>query len=752
MPALVRMVTAALTLVLAGSLAVTVDGAAGEASPSAAATVPATAAQGLDLGDDVVRPHWSRASAKVRKWQGTSLRYYETLPAKWDWSLRTAVAKWNAAGGRIRLVRVAVATKAQVRITYGNIGGAAGLATIGATRNAFVRLSNRFVSADGTTAHNRVTVMNVLAHELGHVLGFRHTTTRCTLMAPVLNLDACGVLPTAQPGYYTCATLDRALVQRFVRLYGGRATYPASATCLIDPLPPVLSGVSFTGGTTAPVTIRWKPPVSVPAGAGMVVRRWQSSLCSANVPSWADTFRPGVKAGLWQDGLATQDESACFTLRLVNRYGAGRAPLSQVLERWVPPVEAPTIGAPTYDADADAFTFPVTLAEGLVLQARWDSADPDTCLTTPAEATNVSYVPVTDGQGILAPDVLPQCVSFFAYDPESNRFSAPVPVTFTPVETPVPDAPGIDEATWDPARPAFLAPATYEEGTHLVYAMSDDPETCPGDYTTGQPVIEDEETIGEGIVAFMALAPDQCVSFYAVDDESGVASEPTQVVVHAPLPTETLAAEERLEPRAYPWWYARVTGLATGNHLGYHVFHGPCPTTVPDVVRWRTQLLGDLGPSSPEAAGDAVFPSQGVGTNCAMFTSLDWWGWQGSKVAPGSMTDRHGPVVMREFVDEGPLDPTVGTPVWMSSLGKFEVPVSFTGGVQASYDPSDPTTCPLPGAAGAQQVSLASPTSTSVVLTPPAAPYSCVTFYAEANDGPVRLSQGVPVDLDVPQG
>ena len=90
--------------------------------------------------------------------------------------------------------------------------------------------------------------------------------------------------------------------------------------------------------------------------------------------------------------------------------------------------------------------------------------------------------------------------------------------------------------------------------------------------------------------------------------------------------------------------------------------------------------------------------------------------------------------------------------MWNPSLSKFEVPVSFASGVRAIYDPSDPTTCPLPGAAGAQQISLASPTATSVVLTPPATPYSCVTFYVEASDGPVRRSLGVPVDLDVPQG
>ncbi len=701
---------------------------------------------------------WCRSApgvaAKVQKWKGTTIRYYESLPAKWDWSLSTAVAKWNNAGGRIRFAKVASPAKARLRIGYANIGSAAGIATLGATKHAYVRLSSRFSTMDAVNARNRVTIMNVLAHELGHVLGFRHTTTRCALMAPIVNVDACGTVPATLPGYYKCRTIDTPLVRQLIRLYGGRARYPSATWCLIEALPTPLSGVTFTGGSdlsgrraleASGVGPRWD------GGRGQALGDLDLRHCP--VLGGPRSARPSG-AGCGRTTIPEESSTACFQVQVVNRLGAGRPAVARLLTRWVPSVAVPVIGDPSYDADADQFSFPVTLADGLVLQARWDADDPDTCLTAPEGATNVAYVPVTDGQGTLMPDVLPQCVSFFAYDPESSRFSAAVPVTFTAPESPMPDAPVVEEATWDPARPAFIAPATYEDGTHLVYALSDDPDTCPGDFTTGEPVIEDAGTMGEGVVGFMTQYPEQCVSFYAVDDETDVASEPTQVTVQAPLPTESINAEERLEPRAYPWWYARVTGLATGNHLGYQVIHGPCPTTAPDVDRWRTQLLGDLGPTSPEAAGDAVFPSQGAGANCALFTSLDVWGYDGSRTSqsvPATMTDRHGPVVMREFVDEGPLPPTVGTPVWNAGQGTFTIPVSDTWNLHAIYDPTDPTTCPVPGAVGATQISLATPTSTSVVLTPPASPYSCVTFYSQASDGPVRLSQGVFTDLDVPQ-
>ena len=113
-----------------------------------------------------------------------------------------------------------------MRIGYANIGSAAGMATLGATRNARVYLSSRFSTVNALNARNRVIVMKVFAHELGHVLGFRHTSDPCSLMAPVLDVDRCGDVPASNPGYYRCRTLDVGLVRSFITLYGGTVRYP----------------------------------------------------------------------------------------------------------------------------------------------------------------------------------------------------------------------------------------------------------------------------------------------------------------------------------------------------------------------------------------------------------------------------------------------------------------------------------------------------------------------------------------------
>ena len=110
--------------------------------------------------------------------------------------------------------------------------GAAGLATVGRSSRNWVRLSRTYASADALDAWNRVEVMGIFAHELGHVLGFQHTATRCSLMSPVLDVAGCGMFAPADPGWYRCRTLDTSLVSRLVRTYGAEVVEAACARAL----------------------------------------------------------------------------------------------------------------------------------------------------------------------------------------------------------------------------------------------------------------------------------------------------------------------------------------------------------------------------------------------------------------------------------------------------------------------------------------------------------------------------------------
>lgn len=319
----------------------------------ATTVAPHAAGNDLALHGDTARParqsRTGESGARVRRasyaWKGRRITYYENIPSQWDWSLRTAVAKWNSAGGGIRFARTSVRSRAQLTIGYGNTGSAAGMATVGRTPRAWVRLSAAYKNVDALDAHRRIEVMAVLTHELGHVLGFEHTRARCSLMSPVLDVNGCAMVPDAHPGYYRCRTIDAPLVARFVRLYGGRARQPRGAYCLIAALPSALPSVVFSGDPSAPVTISWARPDYVPGGSLVVVRHWAADGLCGVPPTAAGTEYAGASSGYWQGA----DADNCYRVQLVNRYGAGRAPVGAAMNRTLA-LQAPVQGvAPVQD-------------------------------------------------------------------------------------------------------------------------------------------------------------------------------------------------------------------------------------------------------------------------------------------------------------------------------------------------------------------------------------------------------------------
>ena len=434
--------SAALSLVLTASLAATVDVAPGASAATSRTAVGGSASVGgarLDLREDTVVPSGVRRTAKIRTWKVRTIHYYETLPSKWNWSLRTAVAKWNSAGGRIRFSPTTSSRNAQLRIGYAPMSGADGAATLGKVRSAYVHLNDRYRASGGVDARTRYKVMAILAHELGHVLGFRHTDDPCSLMAPRVDLYHCVNWPSwIHPGRYRCRVIDTPLARHFIRRYGGRVRLASAGWCPMDPLTPRLTGVSFTGGTTSPVVVHWDRPKSVPAGSTLVIKRWTkmpSAIRRRKAAFLFTEFHPSVRAGSWQDEPVTYSDNACFQIQWLNKTGARREPQAHLLSRFITPVQSPIIGTPTYHADTDEFTFPAAVHEDPYthLDAVWDRAHPSTCVDSPSGGAGGQFdVPIVNGQGTLgAPSPLPICVSFFTRDGRANKYSDPTFVTFT---------------------------------------------------------------------------------------------------------------------------------------------------------------------------------------------------------------------------------------------------------------------------------------------------------------------------------
>jgi len=153
-------------------------------------------------------------------WPDGVITYFNAAPDQ-AWAVKRAVAAWNASGARIRFV-AAGPRSAQVRIEHfpGVSCTINAEATVGYGPNARVWIFHR----DDSSAYcNRYVAAQLLAHELGHVLGLGHETRTCAVMNPMTTLQGPARCGKAKLWQWRCRLLAADDVAGALALYGGVA-------------------------------------------------------------------------------------------------------------------------------------------------------------------------------------------------------------------------------------------------------------------------------------------------------------------------------------------------------------------------------------------------------------------------------------------------------------------------------------------------------------------------------------------------
>jgi hypothetical protein len=160
-----------------------------------------------------------------RPWPNHRVTYVNTVASK-DWAVKKAVAAWNTSGADVRFVPTS-AGQAEVRIQLGPVPtGACGFGTYGDQGNAHVNLTGGLICGSGAIA------VEIIAHELGHVLGLGHETHKCALMNAIGGvLGLCHHLAPLGFSQYLCDPLQPDDIAGAIALYGGKSRKVTHAAC-----------------------------------------------------------------------------------------------------------------------------------------------------------------------------------------------------------------------------------------------------------------------------------------------------------------------------------------------------------------------------------------------------------------------------------------------------------------------------------------------------------------------------------------